>query len=277
MAHRLGIVSPLQAVCSITLGTQPVSPLEMTSAYSTIAARGIRHSPQSLELVRGARGQILGEALPSGYRVLGQNEADLVTTALEGVVTHGTGTAAGIGRPAAGKTGTAENYQDAWFCGFVPQLVACVWVGFPHREIPMHYVEGYADVFGGSIPASIWHDFMDVALAHVAVQDFATPYSSGTAVSGESGYPSGPSPTYSATSPTSPPPPAPAQTAPRTPTPPPPPTQPSPPPPPVAPPPPPPPVAPPPPPPPPPVAPPPPPPPEPPPPPPPPPPVPQGE
>src|ERR671922_264626 len=157
-AHRIGISSPLQAVCSITLGTQPVSPLEMTSAFGTFAAHGIRHHPQSLELVRAANGRVLTGAVPSGYRVIQANTADLVTAALQGVVTHGTGTAANIGRPAAGKTGTAENYQGAGFCGYVPQLVTCVWVGYPHRELSMQYIEGYAAVFGGTIPASIWHD-----------------------------------------------------------------------------------------------------------------------
>jgi penicillin-binding protein 1A len=98
------------------------------------------------------------------------------------VTQKGTGTGAAIGRPIAGKTGTAERFVDAWFCGYVPQLTTCVWVGFPHREMPMNYVEGYAPVYGGTIPASIWHDFMSAALANVPVQDFVTPsgYSSST-------------------------------------------------------------------------------------------------
>jgi penicillin-binding protein 1A len=105
-----------------------------------------------------------------------QNVADEVTSALEHVVTEGTGTAAAIGRPVAGKTGTGENFQDAWFCGYVPQLAACVWVGYPQGEIPMVNVEGFPDVFGGSIPALIWHDFMSGALANVPVAAFALPY-----------------------------------------------------------------------------------------------------
>src|ERR671928_44182 len=113
-ARRVGIESPLLPVCSITLGTNPVSPLEMTSAYGTFAAHGIRHRPQSLELVRAANGRYLGGG-GVGFRVISANTADLVTAVLQGVITHGTGTAANLGRPAAGKTGTAENYQDAWF------------------------------------------------------------------------------------------------------------------------------------------------------------------
>ena len=87
-------------------------------------------------------------SMPSTY-----NGADLITFALQGVIQKGTGTAAGIGRPAAGKTGTAEKYVDAWFCGYTPQLAACVWVGYPKGEISMINVEGFSSVFGGSLPA----------------------------------------------------------------------------------------------------------------------------
>ena len=145
--------------------------------------------------MRSANGETLTQALQAGYRVLPANDADLVTAALQGVIAHGTGTAANIGRPAAGKTGTAENYQDAWFCGYVPQLVTCVWVGYPHRELSMQYIEGYAAVFGGTIPASIWHDFMSVALANVPVESFPTAYDHGAAVSG-SGYYQPTTPSY---------------------------------------------------------------------------------
>src|SRR5207247_5413531 len=129
--------------------------------------------------VRGSNGKELIRNGIQGTRVLSSKNASLVTYALQGVIQHGTGTAASIGRPAAGKTGTAENFQDAWFCGFVPQLVTCVWVGYPKGEIPMHYVEGFPDVFGGSIPAEIWHDFMQQALVGVPVQGFAQPSLSG--------------------------------------------------------------------------------------------------
>jgi penicillin-binding protein 1A len=214
MAHKMGISSPLEPVCSITLGTQPVSPLEMTIGYSVFAARGIKRTAQALELVRDARGKQLYKAVGRGNRVLSQNDADLITQALQGVVTGGTGTGAALfDRPAAGKTGTAENFQDAWFCGFVPQLVTCVWVGFPHREIPLLGVEGYGEVFGGTIPASIWHTFMTAALQGVPPQSFATPYSSGTPIYG--GYattpytPSSPPPAAPTTSSSAPPPPPP--------------------------------------------------------------------
>jgi penicillin-binding protein 1A len=175
VARRMGIRSPLRPVCSITLGSQAVTPLDMAKAYATLAARGIRHPAQSLQLVRSPTGQVLGGLRSRGSRVLDQNVADVVTQALQGVISGGTGTAANIGRPAAGKTGTGQNFQDAWFCGYVPQLATCVWVGYPKGEIPMHNVEGFADVFGGSIPAEIWHDFMTEVLRGVAVRGFRTP------------------------------------------------------------------------------------------------------
>ena len=88
---------------------------------------------------------------------------------------HGTGTAAYFGRPAAGKTGTAENFQDAWFCGYVPQLATCVWVGYPKAEIPLYNVEGVGAVFGGTLPAEIWHRFMAAATARMPALGFPTP------------------------------------------------------------------------------------------------------
>jgi penicillin-binding protein 1A len=175
MAHRLGIQSDLKAFCSITLGTQAVSPLEMTNAYATLANHGVRHDAQPVESVRTASGDVVPYPVSKPRVAVSRQIADEVTYALEAVTQKGTGTGAAIGRPIAGKTGTAENYVDAWFCGYVPQLATCVWVGYPHREIPMEYVEGYAPVYGGTIPASIWHDFMEDALADTPVQEFVTP------------------------------------------------------------------------------------------------------
>jgi penicillin-binding protein 1A len=175
MAHRLGIRSLLKPVCSITLGTQAVSPLEMTDAYATLAARGIRHDPQAVESVATAAGKVVPFPQTKPHQAVSQQIADEVTYALEAVTQKGTGTGAAIGRPIAGKTGTAEAFVDAWFCGYVPQLATCVWVGYPHREVPMNYVEGFAPVYGGTIPASIWHTFMSQALANAPVQDFVTP------------------------------------------------------------------------------------------------------
>jgi penicillin-binding protein 1A len=172
MAHSLGVRSPLRPVCSITLGTQPVTPLDMAAGYSTLAANGVRHEPTGILQVEDSHGRELDAPGGTSKEVLTPDVAALVTSALQGVIDHGTGTAANIGRPAAGKTGTAQNYQDAWFCGYTPQLVTCVWLGFPQGEIPMHDIEGFPNVFGGSIPALIWHDFMSSALADEPVEEF---------------------------------------------------------------------------------------------------------
>ncbi|MDX6486220.1 MAG: penicillin-binding protein [Gaiellaceae bacterium] len=187
-AHKLGITSKLQAVCSIGLGTQAVNPLEMTSAYATLAARGVHHDPQAFNQVRTAAGALIGKLNAPGAQTVPRNTADLVTYALEGVVQHGTGTAAYFGRPAAGKTGTAEDFKDAWFCGYVPQLAACVWIGYPKAEISLYGIEGWSAVFGGSLPAMIWSRFMSEAVKKLPVKDFAYPVFTGHTVSSPYSY-----------------------------------------------------------------------------------------
>jgi penicillin-binding protein 1A len=163
VARKMGVRSPLVPVCSITLGPEGVSPLDMTDAFATVAAGGIQHDPEALR-----------RSTP-GTRVLSSDVASKVTYALSGVIKAGTGTAAALGRPAAGKTGTAESFEDAWFCGFVPQLAACVWVGYPQAEIPLTNLDGFGQVTGGSIPARIWHDFMAPALHGVPVKPLPGP------------------------------------------------------------------------------------------------------
>jgi membrane peptidoglycan carboxypeptidase len=176
VASRMGIQTELQPVCSITLGTQDVTPLDMTVAYSTLAARGVHHPPSSITVVKSADGEVLDRPKTEGEAVLRENDADLVTHALQQVVTGGTGTAARLSdRPVAGKTGTTQDYRDAWFCGYVPQLTTCVWMGYQKSQKPMHNVQGVPNVFGGSIPAQIWHDFMSQALAKVPPRNFPTP------------------------------------------------------------------------------------------------------
>jgi penicillin-binding protein 1A len=176
VAHRMGITSPLQPVCTITLGSQAVTPLEMADAFATLADRGVRHAPFALAKVERPGGVLLRRTSGRAREAVPQGVADEATWALQHVVTEGTGTAAAIGRPVAGKTGTGEEFQDAWFCGYVPQLAACAWVGYPQGEIPMENVEGFPGVFGGSLPALIWHDFMAAAVAHRPVENFAIPY-----------------------------------------------------------------------------------------------------
>jgi penicillin-binding protein 1A len=195
VAHRMGITTKLLPVCSITLGTQPVNPLEMTDAYATLAAHGVHHDPQPFELVRAPNGSVLGRLSTPGAQAIPRSVADQVTYALEGVIQHGTGTAAYFGRPAAGKTGTAESFQDAWFCGYVPQLATCVWVGYPKGEIPLVDVEGVGSVAGGTLPAEIWHRFMSTATANLPALGFPTPQITGTTTYGTSYYTPPPAPT----------------------------------------------------------------------------------
>jgi 1A family penicillin-binding protein len=177
VAHKMGIRSKLDPVCSITLGTQPVTPLEMTDAYATLAAQGVHHAATPLESVKTRKGQELIDYPSKGEEALSKNDANLVTQALEGVVTKGTASAtAPLGtRPAAGKTGTAQSYSDAWFCGYVPQLVTCVWMGYLNDNQPMASVEGVAPVYGGTLPAQIWHDFMLQATQNMPVVQFPRP------------------------------------------------------------------------------------------------------
>ena len=198
MAHWMGITSrgtDFPSVCAITLGSVGFSPLELTDVYATIASGGVHHSPQAFETVTGPQNKVLGKISTKGREVLAPNLTAELTYAMEQVITSGTGTAAYIGRPAAGKTGTAENYQDAWFCGFVPQLATCVWVGYTQGEIPMTSVEGVSPVFGGTLPAQIWQHFMSAAVAPYPVKDFPTPVFGGTYWSSNYGttyiYPSG--------------------------------------------------------------------------------------
>jgi penicillin-binding protein 1A len=178
VAHRMGIRSRLAPVCSIGLGTSEVSPLEMTSAFATLAARGVYMEPTAIERVTGSDGDVLQGPLPriadAGSQAVSTEDADAATRVLGGVVAHGTGTAAWLsGRPVAGKTGTAARATDAWFCGYVPQLATCVWVGYPGASRPMRNVEGYPEVYGGTLPALIWHDFMAAATAEMPVEGFA--------------------------------------------------------------------------------------------------------
>jgi penicillin-binding protein 1A len=164
-------------VPSIGLGTVGVSPLEMASAYATLSAGGIYSRPMAITKVvlpNGKTDNDAGWGKPARKRVIPEGVAYVVTKILEENVLYGTGTAANIGRPAAGKTGTTDNHADAWFVGYTPTLDAAVWVGYPQGEIPMTDVHGIS-VSGGSFPAQIWHAFMDPALASVPKQDWTEP------------------------------------------------------------------------------------------------------
>ena len=177
LAHRMGIQSKLKPVPSIVLGVNAVSPLDLASAYATLADGGVEHDPSILtKVVFPGEANAENASQPKGRRVVDAKVAAVVTRVLEANVRAGTGTAAALsGRPAAGKTGTTDSFADAWFAGWVPQLTTVSWVGYPTREKPMRGVHGVAGVTGGTLPAQIWHTYMTNALQGQPVERFASP------------------------------------------------------------------------------------------------------
>jgi penicillin-binding protein 1A len=165
-------------VPSMGLGSIAVTPLDMASAYATIAAGGVYSRPMAIRKVVLPNGKVddnAGWGKPDRKRVLEDGIAAEVTKILTDNVLEGTGVGAQLyNRPAAGKTGTTENHADAWFCGFVPQLETTVWVGYPRAEIPMTSVHGIA-VAGGTFPATIWQRFMTTALKNAKVLNWPVP------------------------------------------------------------------------------------------------------
>ncbi|MEX1046497.1 MAG: PBP1A family penicillin-binding protein [Actinomycetota bacterium] len=162
-AKAMGIHSKFDkpVPCSITLGSQGVTPLDMTAAYATLAAGGDYHAPLAIESIKGPGGVRKFKSAAQEGKGIQPNDAKLVSWALKDVVTEGTGVAAAIpGVAIAGKTGTAQDYKDAWFCGYTSELSTCVWMGYAKRPKPMYNVEGVPTVYGGTIPAEIWQDFM---------------------------------------------------------------------------------------------------------------------
>jgi membrane peptidoglycan carboxypeptidase len=174
-AHDMGIVSDLSVVPSITLGTSDVSPLEMASAYQTLANRGRHCEPFAVSRVEDAEG-VLYRHKAECHQVIDPEIAAQVTSMLQGVVSlpGATGTAAAIGRPVAGKTGTTQEYSNAWFVGYTPQVSTAVWVGFPGDPDPLDRYFG-TSVFGGSIAAPIWRTYMSRVMAGMPVQGFPAP------------------------------------------------------------------------------------------------------
>jgi penicillin-binding protein 1A len=173
MAQKLGVRSSLQlprdAVPSITLGSIGVTPLEEASAYATLAAGGVYSKPMAITRVVLPNGKTDTSApwgKPQRERVIPDWVAATVTRVLEQNMLYGTGTGAHIANHTdAGKTGTTDNYADAWFSGYTPRLEATVWIGYPSGEIPMLDVHGIA-VSGPTFPAQIWHSYMETAIGN---------------------------------------------------------------------------------------------------------------
>ncbi len=184
MAKKLGITSawysPKYHGLTYTLGVVGVSPLDMASAYSTFANHGLRIDPSPIVRVVGPSGKaVIDNTHPQGVPVITKAVADNVTDILTGVIQHGTGYPNAVlsGRPAAGKTGTTEGFHDAWFVGYTPTLSTAVQMGFSDFEFKhsLTGIKGVSQVFGGTIPAQVWHDFMSQALQGVPVTAFDQP------------------------------------------------------------------------------------------------------
>jgi penicillin-binding protein 1A len=176
-AKEMGITTKLDGYPAEGLGglKRGVSPLEMANAYSTLASGGIRNTPIAITKVKFPDGKVEDLGKPKRVRVLSDAVASEVTKILKMNVQEGTGTRANIGCPAGGKTGTTDNFNDAWFDGFTPHLTAAVWVGYPDALREMRSVHGIS-VAGGTFPAEIWHKFMSVAKGNYC-GDFAPPKS----------------------------------------------------------------------------------------------------
>ncbi|MGH3010904.1 MAG: PBP1A family penicillin-binding protein [Gaiellaceae bacterium] len=184
MAHKLGVTRPLDDYFAIGLGVEAVSPLEMARAFSTLANGGQRidgsvlgNVPRAVLRVEDGRNADAND--PVEKRAVDSNDAAIVTSILEDVVTEGTGQRAALDdRPVAGKTGTTENYGDAWFVGYTPQLAVAVWVGYPNRLKPMETEFEGGPVAGGTFPAEIWKSFAERALEHLKEPSESFPYPS---------------------------------------------------------------------------------------------------
>lgn len=145
--------------------TQGVTVLDMAGAYSAFANHGIYTKPVAVVKVIDRKGKVIYENKPETKQVLSERTATLLTSMLQDVIARGTGTGAKINCPAAGKTGTTDDYQDAWFAGYTPNLVTVVWMGCDdNAQMP--------GVTGGTIPAKIWQNFMNAALQNVPAKNF---------------------------------------------------------------------------------------------------------
>jgi penicillin-binding protein 1A len=195
VAQKMGIRTHLNPYYSAVLGSNEVNALGMASAYATLASYGKYRPPVAITKIVNSEGKLIYQDDSKASSVIEPGIAYIATTALQRVIQEGTGTAAlGYlgGRPAAGKTGTAQEYQDAWFAGYTPDLAAAVWVGYPEGQIQMkpyctvrfEAVPGgqrevcrptRIQVTGGSWPTEIWGAFMSRALAGTPIAQFDVP------------------------------------------------------------------------------------------------------
>ncbi len=170
LARDIGISAEMPRDLTISLGSISLSPLEMATAYSTFANGGIRVQPISIKYVTDAKGEVLEDSEPLGMEAISPETSFLMTSIMGDVIKYGTGMRANIGRPASGKTGTSNDYKDAWFVGYTPQLVGCVWIGYDDMRRSL----GQGEV-GGRAAAPVWANFMKKTLANVSISDFHVP------------------------------------------------------------------------------------------------------
>lgn len=155
-----------------------ITPLNVSKVFSTLASGGTYHAPVTILEITDSGGKTLFQYDPeeegASKRILSVPVADYITRILQRVINEGTGRGAGIGRPAAGKTGTTSDYKDAWFAGYTPDLVTVVWMGNAESSVPMDPINGRI-VVGGTYPADIWREFMSAALEDTEVSNFNSP------------------------------------------------------------------------------------------------------
>ena len=186
-AQRMGIVTDLTpAYPSITLGGRSVGPLEMASAFSNFATNGLWAPPYLIQKIMNAEGEVLYEKDVQRRQVVEPGVIAAARRPLEQIPVSGTAPRANLGIPQGGKTGTHQDFRDAWFVGFVPQYTAAVWVGFPTAQIPLRDVTInvhqededsyrptiYKRVYGGTVPAPIWKEFMEYVLVDEPILEF---------------------------------------------------------------------------------------------------------
>ncbi len=168
VAQALGIKSPLKPVLSLPLGANEVTMMELASAYGTIATLGNHTEPTGIIRIEDRDGTPLYEHSPEIREVYDPNLLATLVEMMKGIVKYGTGKLANLPRPVAGKTGTTSDYRDAWFVGFVPQLVCATWIGNDDNSETVK-------VTGGWVPALMWKEFMTMATQKMPAQDFPRP------------------------------------------------------------------------------------------------------
>ena len=170
VARRLGIASPLAPNLSLALGTSDLTLLELTSAYGALANQGTWVTPTTIRYVTDARGKLLDEEVPQGRESMSPEMAYVITHMLRGVVERGTGQGAkALGRPVAAKTGTTNDYSNAWFIGYTPRVATGVWVGYDRpRSLGR-------DETGSRVAVPIWTAYMTKILGDTPRDDFPVP------------------------------------------------------------------------------------------------------